>query len=185
MKEKLVLKRSIKKAMNKLLLTILLFLGGMIYLKANPNQKELLERKLYEESLPFQQVKLVYEKYFGNLLSIDKKIKKVEPVFQERLVYKEKKAYENGVQLSVSNHYMVPILESGIIVYIGEKEKTGNTIIIEQIDGIDTYYGNISINNKKLYDYVEKGEILGEVNNKELYLAFQKKGEYLDYNNYI
>ena len=185
MKEKLVLKKSIRRALNNLLLTVIIFLGGMIFLKANPNQKELLEKKLYEESFPFQKVKLVYEKYFGKLLSGDKILKEVEPVFSEKLAYSKKKSYENGVQLSVSKNYMVPALESGIIVFIGEKEKTGNTIIIEQIDGIDTYYGNISINNKKLYDYIEKGEYLGEVQDNKLYLAFQKKGEFQDYNKYI
>ena len=185
MKEKLVLKKSIRRALNNLLLTIIIFLGGMIYLKANPNQKALLEKKLYEENLPFQEVKLIYEKYFGNILSGDKIVKEVEPVFNEKLTYSKKEKYADGVQLSVSNNYMVPALESGIIVFIGEKELTGNTIIVEQIDGVDTIYGNVSLNNKKLYDYIEKGEYLGEVQENKLYLAFQKKGEFQDYNQYI
>ena len=37
----------------------------------------------------------------------------------------------------------------------------------------------------KLYDYVEKGELLGETNNNTLFLTFQKNGEYLDYKKYI
>ena len=79
---------------------------------------------------------------------------------------------------------MVPILESGVVVFIGEKENYKNTIIVEQTNGVDVFYGNIKSNNIKLYDYVEKGELLGEVN-KELYLVFQKNGEYLDYKKYI
>ena len=79
---------------------------------------------------------------------------------------------------------MVPILESGVVVFIGEKDDYKNTIIVEQVDGIDVFYGNIKTNNIKLYDYVEKGELLGEAN-KELYLVFQKDGEYLDYKEYI
>ena len=80
---------------------------------------------------------------------------------------------------------MVPAIESGIVVFIGEKEKIGNTIIIEQVNGIDTFYSNININNLKLYDYVEKGELLGEVKNNELFLSFQKNGKYLDYKKYV
>ena len=80
---------------------------------------------------------------------------------------------------------MVPAIESGIVVFIGEKEKIGNTIIIEQVNGIDTFYSNININNLKLYDYVEKGELLGEVKNNELFLTFQKNGKYLDYKKYV
>ena len=80
---------------------------------------------------------------------------------------------------------MVPTIESGIVVFIGEKEKIGKTIIIEQVNGIDTFYSNINFNNLKLYDYVEKGELLGEVKNNELYLTFQKDGKYLDYKKYV
>ena len=80
---------------------------------------------------------------------------------------------------------MVPVLESGIIIYIGEKKDLGNTIIIEQVNGIDVYYSNVLLKNKKLYDYLEKGELLGEVEEDELYLAFQRKGEFLDYQNYL
>ena len=54
---------------------------------------------------------------------------------------------------------MVPILESGIVLYIGEKENYGQTIIIEQIDGVEVYYSNIN-SNVKLYDYIEKGNLL-------------------------
>ena len=76
---------------------------------------------------------------------------------------------------------MVPIIESGVVVFIGEKENYGNTVIIEQVDGVETIYGNVNINTIKIYDYVEKGELLGEVNGNKLYLSFQKDGEYLDY----
>ena len=80
---------------------------------------------------------------------------------------------------------MVPTIESGIVVFIGEKENLGTTVIIEQVDGIDTFYSNININNIKLYDYIEKGELLGETKGNDLYLFFQKNGEYLDYQKYI
>lgn len=43
----------------------------------------------------------------------------------------------------VSNNYLVPTLESGIVVFMGEKEGYGKTIIIEQINGIDVWYSNI------------------------------------------
>ena len=65
------------------------------------------------------------------------------------------------------------------------KEDYGNTIIIEQVDGIDTYYSNINYSNIKLYDYVEKGEALGEAINDNLYLKFEKDGKSLDYKKYL
>ena len=185
--KRLVLKKNIKILISKVLLSIILFLLGMIFIKSNPNKKEILQSNIYEQSFPFQEVKLFYEKYFGNLLSIDKKLKKqeTEAVFSEKITYEAMENYQNGVKLKVSTNYMVPVLESGVIVFIGEKEKVGNTVIVEQVDGVDTYYSNIKVDNRKLYDYVEKGELLGEVLDNQLFLAFQKKGEYLDYKDYI
>lgn len=180
MKERLVLRKEIKKVLNKLLLSIIIFLIGMILVKTNTNLKETIRIKFYEESLPFQKLRDTYNKYIGKINPIEK----TQPVFNETLVFNNISKYNDGVKLSVSDNYMVPILESGVVVFIGEKEKYKNTIIIEQVDGIDVFYGNIKSNNIKLYDYVEKGELLGEAN-KELYLVFQKDGEYLDYKKYI
>ena len=180
MKEKLVLRKEIKKVLNKLLLSIIIFLIGMILVKAKPNLKETLKTKLYEESLPFQKLKTTYNKYLGNIIEVEE----TQPVFNETLSYNNISKYKDGVKLEVSSNYMVPILESGVVVFIGEKENYKNTIIVEQTNGIDVFYGNIKSNNIKLYDYVEKGELLGEANS-ELYLVFQKDGAYLDYKEYI
>ena len=180
MKEKLVLKKSIRNALNKLLISIIVFLIGMILVKQNPSIKTPLKVSLYEKSFKFQKIKLIYEKYFGNILSIDKNLKE-EPVFNEKISYKKIDKYKKGIKLKVTNNYMVPVIESGVIVFIGEKDDIGNTIIVEQINGVETLYGNVNISNIKLYDYVEKGELLGEVKGEYLYLNFQKDGEYLDY----
>ena len=89
------------------------------------------------------------------------------------------------MKLTVDENYMVPVLESGIVIFLGEKEGYGNTVVIEQVDGVDVYYSNISTDNVKLYDYVEKGTLLGEAENKKLYLVFQKDGTFLNYKDYI
>ena len=36
-----------------------------------------------------------------------------------------------------------------------------------------------------LYDYIEKGKLLGEVKGKKLYMVFSKDGKYLNYKDYI
>lgn len=183
--EKLVLKRNVKKVIKKIMLTIIIFLIGMITVKANPNLKKSLTENIYEKNFKFTKTKKFYEKYFGNILSLEKVVKKEQPVFSEKLAFSKKEAYEKGVKLKVSNNYMVPALESGIVVFMGEKENYGQTIIIEQVDGIDTFYSNINYNNIKLYDYIEKGELLGETKGNNLFLSFQKNGEFLDYQKYI
>lgn len=183
--EKLVLKKSIKKAISKFMVAIIFFLLGMIAVKANPNLKTTINENIYNKNFKFTKTKKIYEKYFGNLLSLDKIIKEEQPVFNEKLSYEKIEPYKKGASLKVVNGYMVPTLESGIVVFIGEKKDYGNTIIIEQVDGIDTFYSNINIGNIKLYDYIEKGELIGEAKDNNLYLVFQKDGKYLDYQKYI
>ena len=76
------------------------------------------------------------------------------------------------------------MLDSGLVVYIGEKEGYGSCIVVKQSNGIDVIYGNITDTNIKVYDYIEKGTIIGNAN-EYLYLVFQKEGETLDYKKYI
>lgn len=69
------------------------------------------------------------------------------------------------------------IIFFGLIVFIGEKEGLGNTLIIQGIDETDYWYSNIENSNFSLYDYVSKGELLGITKTNKLYLTFQKKWE--------
>ena len=39
--------------------------------------------------------------------------------------------------------------------------------------------------NVKLYDYIEKGEILGDTLNNDLYLVYKKEGSTVNYEEYI
>ena len=108
-----------------------------------------------------------------------------ETVFKEELTYQAKDNYLNGIKLEVTDNYLVPILKSGIIVFVGEKEGYKNTIIIQGVDGTDIWYGNITNSDYKLYDYVEEGKLLGEAQNNTLYIVLQKDGEYLKFDEYF
>jgi hypothetical protein len=180
--EKLVLKKSIKIFISKLFLCIILFLIGMILVKSNDSYKNKINN-LISYNINFTKYRNIYEKYFGNILSIDKIIKE-ESVFSEKLTYTSSEKYNNGVKLTVTDNYMVPIIDSGVVIYIGDNSY-GQSIIISQIDGVEVTYTNVNESNINLYDYVTKGELLGEVSDNNLYLYFKKEGEYLDYKEYI
>lgn len=184
-KKKLVLKKSVRSFISRVLVTIAIFLFGMILVKSDDAFKNKILNNVYNKQFKFVQLGEIYQKYFGNILSIDKVLVDEKPVFQEKLSYLKSSKYKDGVKLTVDENYMVPILESGIVIFLGEKEGYGNTVVVEQVDGIDVYYSNVSVSNIKLYDYVEKGELLGEVQDKKLYLLFQKDGKFLDYKEYI
>ena len=183
-KKKLVLKKEVKVFLNKLLISIIIFLIALISVKKTPTLKTVIKDKIYEDSFKFITIKNIYEKYFGNFLSPTVS-KETTPVFNEKISYQKINKYKDGVELTVNENYLVPVIESGIVVYIGEKEDYGYTIIVEQVNGIDVSYSNINPIDIKIYDYVEKGSLLGESKSNNLYLVFQKNGEYLDYKKYI
>ena len=167
----------------KLLISIVITLVILILIKSSSNFKNEFYKKVYSDNISFTQLKQVYNKYIGNLDIFDNVVK-TEMVFNEKLTYKSKEKYLDGVKLNVDADYLVPINESGIIVFIGEKEGYNNTVIVQRVDGIDEWYGNIQNVNVKLYDYVSKGELLGDVNNN-LYLVYKKDGNILNYEEYI
>src|SRR5699024_2478173 len=100
----------------------------------------------------------LYNKYFGSITSI---YPTEELVFNESIQYSNIDNYLNGKVLTVSNNYIVPSIGSGIIVYLGDKDNLGNTCIIQGVDGVDIWYSNIDTSNLTLYDYVNKGDMLG------------------------
>lgn len=173
------------KLIIRLFICILIILIGLIFLKNNQSASNKLETYLKEKDINLAVINKWYQKYFGDITPFQNLVKdKTKLVFNENLVYEDTSIYKNGVKLNVDNNYLVPLIESGIVVFIGNKDDYGKTVIIEQVDGIDVWYGNIDNINVSLYDYVTKGEFLGEAN-KSFYMVFQKDGKYLNYKNYL
>lgn len=171
--------------LTKILCVIILTLLCLIGIKKSESFKNLFYENVYEKNFSFAYIKNIYQKYFGSTLPIDKLLgKEIEPVFSEKFTYIEKEAYLDGTKFIVGNNYLVPTIESGMVVFIGEKEGYGNTIIIQQVDGTDVWYSNIN-SNVKLYDYIEKGDVLGEVSGNYLYLTLKKAGNKITYEEYI
>lgn len=176
-------KTPIKTFLIKLFILLITFLSVAIVCKENPIVKEKVIKYLYSEDISFTKIKNLYNKYLGGILPI-KKEALVEETFNENLKYISSTKYLEGVKLEVSENYLVPAIKEGMVVFVGEKEGYGKTIIIEDLEGICTWYGNIENSSLKLYDYVEKSTLVGEVN-QNLYLVFSKDDKYLDYEKYL
>ena len=167
----------------KLLISIVITLIILILIKSSSNFKNDFYKQVFSNNISFTKLKNVYNRYLGNFDIFDKVVKE-ETVFNEQLTYESSENYLDGVKLNIGSNYLVPINESGIVVFIGPKENYGNTVIIQRIDGIDEWYGNIENVNVKLYDYVSKGELFGD-SNKSLYLVYKKDGKVLNYEKYL
>ncbi len=182
--KKCVLKKKVKRYLNKTLVGIIIFLVGIISVKNNDQLRGMIQRNVYETSIPFMKLRNQYDKYIGSFLSLSNK-KETVPVSSNKISYEKYEEMNNGVMLTVEENYPIPAIESGIIIFLGEKEEYGKVIIVEQINGVETLYACIDFKDFKLYDYIEKNEIIGQASKKELFLAFQKNGEYLNYKEQI
>ena len=183
-KEKNKKKNFLMSFFNKILVCIILVIICLIMMKTNSNFKEFVSEKIFKDNISFAYLNNLYNKYFGSILPSYKN-SDTEIVFNEKLEYFEYNKYLDGYKLSVTTSYLVPIIESGIVVYIGNIDNYGESVIIEGIDGVDIWYSNLENISVKLYDYVNSGDYLGEVKGEDLYLVFEKNQEYLKFEDYI
>lgn len=168
---------------NKLLTAVLICVICLIIMEYSPKFKTFMNNKVLGENISFGYLGKLYNKAFGNILPTEKN--GTVSVFKEKINYKKIEKYSDGWKLEVSTNYLVPVIEEGVVVYIGEKDEYGKVIIVEQTDGVNIIYGNLNTDNVKLYDYLEKGSFLGEVLDEVLYLVLEKNGEYLELETYL
>lgn len=181
-------KLTIPKYVSKVLIVVVLTLTTLIALKANPKLKATFYNKVYDSNFSFAELDKMYEKYFGSSIPFKDVFSFLETektVFNENLTYSNSEDYKDGVKLIVGSDYLIPSLETGLVVFVGEKEDYGNTVIIEQQNGIDVWYCNLNDVSVKLYDYVTSGSYIGNNKDDFIYLLFKKEGEVLDYKEYI
>ena len=171
---------------NKLLFVVLITVITLILLKSNTVFKTKFYKYIYEDNISFASINSFYQKYFGSPIPFSNLLKeKTVPTFNEKLTFTSKKQYLDGVELEVASNYLVPNLESGMVIFVGEKENLGKTVIIEQVNGVEVWYTNLKETNVSIYDYLEKGSLIGEVMDQKLYLTFKKDGEILNYEDYL
>ena len=176
-------KGKVLKFINKCLMAVLLGVISLIVMEYSPKFKTFMNEEVLGKNISFGFIGKIYNKYFGEVLPTTED--KVVEVFYEKLAYSKIEKYMDGEKLTVSNNYLVPVIDSGIIVFIGEKEGFGKIITVEQEDKATITYGNIKNTDLKLYDYVTKGKFLGEIDGDILYLIINKDNNNIGYETYI
>ena len=174
-------KKIISKYVTKFMLAIIFFLVSVIFTNMSDNNLLLYKEYVLTESLPFTKIKGWYEELFGEVLP---KSDNTQTVMSGKLVYKEIKDYQDGEVLTVSSKALVNSLTSGVVVFLGEKDGYGNTVIIQGIDGVDIWYGNLENVSVTLYDYIEEGTVIGSIKDEFLYLVIKKDNEFIKYEDY-
>ena len=173
--------KKLKVFISKFLIAVIFFLSSLIF--TNMSDKNLLMYKEYvlTESLPFTKIKGWYENIFGEVLPSKEN---TMTVFNGKLVYKNIADYLDGEALTVGNKTIINSIASGVVVFIGEKEGYGNTVIVQGIDGVDIWYANLDNIAINLYDYIEKDTVIGETIDDKLYLVIKSENAYIKYEDY-
>lgn len=178
-----VQKKYIKNLFTRVLVAIILFLVSSIFINFSDKNLLLFKKYLYNQTFDFAYINKFYNKYLGGVLPKTKL--RDETVSSDHVVYKEINKYYDGVKLKMNNQENIKVLQSGIVVFIGEKENYGNTVIIQGSDSVDYWYSNLENIGVKLYDYVLKDNIIGTIKDEYLYMVFSKNGEFLNYEEFI
>ena len=178
--------RNVNNFFIKLLICIVIVLSLLTFIKYDKNGKQVISKYLYKNNISMATINNWYKKHFGDILPFQSIVKeKTKLVFNNSLEYKSMSIYKDGIKLNVDSNYLIPAIESGIVIFKGNKDDYGNTVIIEQTDGVTVWYGNVDNANVSLYDYVSKGEYVGEAKDKYFYMVFQKNGKMIKYNEYL
>lgn len=172
----------INKFCTQILISIILVLSCAIYVNISADNLSFFKNKLFQDTLLFVKINNLYAKYFGDV--IPNKVNQTTPVFNSKIEYAQITKENNSYKLTLNSNVIHP-LESGIIVFMGEKDNLGNTLIVQGVDGVDIWYSNISFEGLTLYDYIEKDTILGNANSNNIYLTFMKDGNFIGYENYL
>ena len=172
----------VKGLISRTLITVIFVLGSIIFTNISDENKALYQKYVLEDSLEFTKINELYKSVFGKV-DITDNSDKDEVVFGS-ITYTNVEPFKNGVKLTVGMNEVVNVITSGIVVFIGEKDDLGNTIIIQGNDGVDIWYSNITDSDIKVYDYVEAGSILGTSNGEDIYLTISKDGQFISYEEY-
>ena len=148
--------------------------------------KKNVYNKIYQENFDFSLVKSFYGRYLRGIFPFEGIYEfGVMAVFNEDLTYQNAVSYEDGVMLMVNYNYLVPSTNSGVVVYIGNKDNYGNVVIVEGDNGLDIWYGNICNVMVNIYDVISSGSYLGESCDDKIYLVYSKGNEFLNYVDYL
>ncbi|MBR2834045.1 MAG: M23 family metallopeptidase [Bacilli bacterium] len=176
---------SFSKICSKFLVLVVFTLVCMIFLKSNAGLRDKVYKKAFQNNFSFAKLNETYKKYFGSSVPLSNEKKDSSLVSSTKLEYSDAEKYKDGVKLVVKEDYLVSSLDSGLIIFVGEKEGYGNTIIVQRSDNVEVWYANIKNVNVSLYDYIKKGSNLGEANGNNIYLVFTKEGKVENYQKYL
>ncbi len=173
-----------KNLITRTLITIILVLVSIIYTNIKPENKRLYKKYVLENTLSFTKINNIYHDLFGEVDIINKNTSDTA-VSTNSLNFSNIEAVDNSFKVGVTKGEAINVITSGIVVFNGEKDDLGTTVIIQGNDGVDIWYSGLIDVSAKIYDYVEAASVLGVAGDDNIYLTFNKDDQYLSYDEYF
>ena len=156
----------IKIVLNKLFTIVIFTMIIMTLCNYSDKFKSFVVNDVLNSTMDFSLINRVVNN-FTNVFK-NEKTKNVSLTFDN----KRGEQYLDGVKYKTEDNEDVFVKESGIVTFIGNKEGYNNTVIVQQSNGYYAWYGNIK-ESVKLYDYIEKGNVIGKSSNEWYYALFK------------
>jgi len=163
-----------KRLLNKLFTVVIFTMLVVIISNYSPSFRNFIIDDVLNNTMDFSKI----NKLINHASSI---FKKDEVINVSSDIKESTTEYLDGVKYKVNKNSDIILKDSGIVTFIGEKKGYKNTIIIQQSNGYYAWYGNIK-ESVKLYDYVEKGSVIGSSITDEYYYALFKDDKKVNLN---
>ena len=164
--------------LTKILLSIIIVLVCLIATNFNSDLRDIFKREVLEENMNFGDLNSFYNKM---MLGKEETKEVAQVIIDDSNMIEEDGRYKFNYGVD----YPVEVLAPGIIVYSGEKDDLGETVIVQGNDGVDIWYSGVNLNSYSLYDYVSKDDILGNSNELYVTVSILKDGKLLKYEEYF
>ncbi|WP_078379533.1 M23 family metallopeptidase [Sutcliffiella halmapala] len=148
-----------------------------------------------DKSFQFTAFTSWYEEQFGKplaLLPSTPKEKEVDQVKVEYAIPASGKVFESfqsngqGVMVETLAGSKVEAMKNGTVTFVGIKQETGKTVIIQHADDTYSWYGQLGEVDVKFMDFIKTGTAIGRTTTLEdgskgmFYFAIQKGNEFID-----
>ncbi len=144
------------------------------------------------QEFQFAKVNELYEKIFQSKFALLPEKKNEQSLTDQYVVpasghvLQTFAANGEGVTVETGVNQSVEAIGEGIVLSAGTTEKYGKTVVVQHSDGSESWYGQLNSIAVHDYDFINKGQVLGKVQNKTdsdkamYYFAIKKGDKFID-----
>ncbi|KAB8134732.1 M23 family metallopeptidase [Gracilibacillus oryzae] len=140
-----------------------------------------------QEEFPFASVNAWYQAKFGAPFALETNVSEGEqlaalPVFGQ--IDQSFQDNGQGIMITADEETEVVAVNTGTVLFAGNDQKTGKTVIIQHADQSKTIYGYLSNIEVHSYQSVRANQVIGSYQptetNQAIYFAVEKNQQYID-----